>query len=59
MCIKCGERETLPGRPYCVHCTFAIRAEVEDGLRQLAEYLGAWAAFASWCRARGDTAVVG
>jgi hypothetical protein len=59
MCIRCGEHDALPDRPYCIHCTFAVRAEVEDGLRQLSEYLGAWAAFASWCRARGDTAVAG
>ena len=53
MCIRCGEHETLPDRPYCIHCTFAVRAEVEEGLRHLAEYLGAWAAFDVWCRARG------
>jgi hypothetical protein len=49
MCIRCGERETAPDRPYCVHCTFAVRAEVEDGLRKLADYLSAWAAFDAWC----------
>jgi hypothetical protein len=35
-----------------VHCTFAVRAEVEDGLRKLSDYLGAWAAFDAWCAAR-------
>jgi hypothetical protein len=49
MCIRCGENETPPNRPYCVPCTFAVRAEVEDGLRKLADYLGAWAAFEAWC----------
>ena len=43
-------------RPYCVHCTFVVRAEVEDGLRKLAAYLGAWAAFDAWCDARGTRA---
>jgi hypothetical protein len=48
MCIRCNQHETPPDRPYCVHCTFAVRAEVEDGLRRLAEYLAAWAAFQAW-----------
>jgi len=55
MCIRCGDHETLPDRPYCIHCTFAVRAEVEEGLRQLADYLSAWARFDAWCRARGET----
>jgi hypothetical protein len=48
MCIRCNEHEAPHDRPYCVHCTFAVRAEVEDGLRRLAEYLAAWAAFEAW-----------
>ncbi len=52
MCIRCCQVETSSDRPYCVHCTFAVRAEVEDGLRGLAEYLGAWAAFDAWCAGR-------
>jgi hypothetical protein len=51
MCIRCGEHQTPPERSYCVHCTFAVRAEVEDGLRKLSAYLGAWAAFDEWCAA--------
>jgi hypothetical protein len=51
MCIRCGEYETPDGRPYCIHCTFAVRAEVEDGMRRLGDYLRAWAAFDAWCRA--------
>jgi len=58
MCIRCGEQEALPDRPYCIHCTFAVRAEVEQGIRQLTEYLDAWAAFDAWCRARGETVLV-
>jgi hypothetical protein len=52
MCIRCSDETTLPGRPYCIHCTFVVRAEVEDGLRKLAEYLSAWAAFDAWCAER-------
>ena len=58
MCIRCGEHETPLDRSYCVHCTFAVRAEVEDGLRKLGEYLGAWAAFDAWCAARRSVASV-
>jgi len=56
MCIRCGEHETPAGRPYCVHCTFAVRAEVEDGLSRLADYLAAWAAFAAWCEKHSPAA---
>ncbi|HEY2327938.1 MAG TPA: hypothetical protein VGH52_10685 [Gaiellaceae bacterium] len=56
MCIRCGEHETLPDRPYCIHCTFAVRAEVEHGLRELADYLQNWAEFDHWCRLHGVAA---
>jgi hypothetical protein len=56
MCIRCGDHETPPDRAYCVHCTFAVRAEVEDGLRKLSQYLAAWAAFDAWCAARPQPA---
>ncbi|HZT91446.1 MAG TPA: hypothetical protein VFA05_05340 [Gaiellaceae bacterium] len=56
MCIRCGDEETPADRAYCVHCTFAVRAEVEDGLRKLASYLAAWAAFDEWCASRTQTA---
>ena len=52
MCIRCGTCETSIDRPYCIQCTFAVRAEVEDGLRRFAGYLGAWAAFDEWCAGR-------
>ncbi|HEU5371960.1 MAG TPA: hypothetical protein VFU51_06185 [Gaiellaceae bacterium] len=56
MCIRCREHEVPPGRPYCIHCVFAVRAEVELGLRQLEDYLGAWAAFETWCSSHGRAA---
>ncbi len=48
MCIRCHEQETAAHRPYCISCIFAVQLEVEDGLRQLAAYLEAWAAFDAW-----------
>jgi hypothetical protein len=56
MCIRCREFETAADRPYCIHCTFAVRAEVEEGLRRLADYLAAWAEFDAWCAVRGHPA---
>jgi hypothetical protein len=49
MCIRCGDHETPADRPYCVNCIFAVRAEVEEGLRRISDYLSAWAAFDAWC----------
>jgi hypothetical protein len=56
MCIRCHEHETAPHRPYCSNCIYAVQLEVEDGLRQLAAYLEAWAAFDAWCRTRAPAA---
>lgn len=53
LCIRCEECETASERPYCVHCMFAVRAEVEDGLVKLSDYLARWAEFDHWCRTRG------
>jgi len=52
LCIRCGECETASDRPYCVHCMFAVRAEVEDGLVRMNEYLARWAEFDAWCARR-------
>jgi hypothetical protein len=35
---------------------FAIRAEIENGLQELGEYLRAWAAYTEWCQVRGIAA---
>jgi len=35
-----------------------VRAEVEDGLLRIADYLRAWAAFDEWCAARGRSVTV-
>ena len=50
MCIKCGEHEDPSGRGYCPTCLIAVRAEVEQGLLDLDDYLRAWAAFGTWCK---------
>ena len=34
----------------------AIRAEIEDGLVRLGEYLQHWAAYSDWCAKRGVAA---
>jgi hypothetical protein len=31
---------------------FAVRAEVEDGLVRMSEYLARWAEFDAWCAGR-------
>jgi len=53
MCICCHENETPGERGYCATCLFAIRAEIEDGLTRLHEYLARWAEFEDWCESRG------
>jgi hypothetical protein len=53
MCLNCGEHEAPGGRGYCPVCLIAVRAEIEQGLLDLEEYLTAWAAFGQWCDLRG------
>jgi len=52
-CIRCHEAPAVDEDGYCGHCHWAVRAEVEEGLRALREYLRAWANFDEWCAARG------
>ena len=48
VCARCGENE-VPFEPaFCGPCVFAIRAEVQDGLLRLSDYLTAWARFEEW-----------
>jgi hypothetical protein len=53
MCINCHEYEAPSGRGYCATCLIAVRAEVEQGLLDIGEYLRAWAAFGTWCTDHG------
>lgn len=48
LCVYCGVYEAPEPRPYCVHCTFLVRVEIEYGLRKLDDYLAHWAAFDEW-----------
>ena len=38
------------------HCHWAVRAEVEEGLYEIREYLRAWARFDEWCVSHGAKA---
>jgi hypothetical protein len=51
-CICCREAPGVDEQGYCGHCHWAVRAEVEQGLYQLREYLHAWVRFADWCARR-------
>jgi hypothetical protein len=52
-CIRCSEAPAVDDQGYCGHCHWAVRAEIEEGLHQLREYLGSWALFTEWCDAHG------
>ena len=40
-CIRCNDAPAVNELGYCGHCHWAVRAEVEEGLYQLREYLRA------------------
>ena len=48
-CIRCNEAPAVDEQGYCGHCHWAVRAEVEEGLYEIGEYLRAWARFDEWC----------
>lgn len=52
-CIRCGDVPAVDELGYCGHCHWVIVAEVEDGFRQIRDYLQPWALFADWCASRG------
>lgn len=47
-CIRCAELPAVDLEGYCGHCHWAIRAEVEEGLAAIGQYLAAWARFREW-----------
>jgi hypothetical protein len=50
MCARCGDRPTRSAEEeFCPICVISIKVEVARGMKQLSEYLGAWAAFSDWC----------
>ena len=54
-CIRCGEAPGVDENGYCCYCHWTVKLEVEIGLRELYEYLSAWARFADWCAGHGAT----
>jgi hypothetical protein len=54
-CIRCREADAVDEAGYCGPCYWFVRAEIEHGIVAMREYLLAWAQFAEWCRARGQT----
>jgi hypothetical protein len=55
-CIRCNEAPAVDELGYCGHCHWAVRAEIEEGLCQIREYLRSWAAFSAWCESHGRAA---
>ena len=54
MCIRCGKDEVADALDYCTVCVVQTRVEVSGGIRRLAQYLAAWAAFDDWCAGQSD-----
>ena len=52
-CIRCADAPAVDDQGYCGHCHWAVRAEIEEGMHQLRDYLGSWARFTAWCDAHG------
>ena len=49
-CIRCRSAEAPHPLGYCPACAVHTQIEVAGGLRQVAAYLAAWAAFEDWLR---------
>ena len=47
-CIRCGDAPAVDLDGYCGHCHWAVRAEVEEGMYQVREYLRQHARFSRW-----------
>jgi hypothetical protein len=52
MCIRCHTTDAPEPFGLCPACAVRTRLELASGLRRLADYLAAWAAFDDWCRTR-------
>lgn len=52
-CIRCSELPAVDDLGYCGHCHWAVIAELEEGFRQIHDYLSSWARFSDWCESRG------
>jgi hypothetical protein len=49
-CIRCGDSAGVGGAAYCRPCFWVVRAEIEEGFRELEEYLREAARFEAWRR---------
>lgn len=47
-CIRCGDAPAVDTDGYCGHCHWAVRAEIEEGMYELREYLRRQARFSAW-----------
>jgi hypothetical protein len=56
ICIRCGESPAVDLSGYCGHCHWAVRAEVEEGMAEMRDYLLAWSRFGQWCDEHGREA---
>jgi hypothetical protein len=56
-CIRCDEAPAVDEQGYCGHCHWAVRAEFEEGFRELRGYLEAWQRFTEWCIAHNQVAL--
>ena len=55
MCIRCRQAEAPEPLGLCATCAMHTRIEIVEGLKRLAGYLAAWAAFEEWLREQGAT----
>lgn len=54
-CIRC-ESAPAGADGLCASCTWSIRAEIQEGLYQLGEYLRKWLAYERYCDDHGVAA---
>jgi len=54
-CVRCHEMDSVDEAGLCPHCYWGLRAEMDHGHEVMCDYLRAWARFAEWCDARGQT----
>jgi hypothetical protein len=47
-CICCDEAYAVDDSGFCGHCFWRVRAEVEEGIYLLREYLARWLEFRDW-----------
>jgi hypothetical protein len=55
-CIRCAEAPAVDELGYCGHCHWVVLAEVDEGFRQIRDYLSSWALFSQWCESHGPAA---